>query len=99
MKTRFKSEKHAREETIGRAALIAGAALHAGREFNEREKRKVELLLTTAESLGLGTNLPRDAKSLAKSAAKPEAATAAIAAEIARDNIQATAPGPKKRRA
>lgn len=64
MKMRFKSEKHAREATIGRALTIAEVAVREQRAFNEREARKVEALLSTAELLGLGEKIPRDAAEL-----------------------------------
>jgi hypothetical protein len=71
MKTRFKTEKRAREETIGRATTMARAAIAAGREFNDRESRKVEALLSTAEALGLGKKIPRKARALAAFATNP----------------------------
>ncbi len=64
MKMRFKTEKHAREATIGRALSIAEVAVREQRAFNEREQRKVQALLWTAELLGLGVNIPRSAAEL-----------------------------------
>jgi hypothetical protein len=67
---RFKTEKHAREATIGRAATMARAAIAAGRNFNEREAGNVEALLAAAEALELGKDIPREAKKLAAWASK-----------------------------
>jgi hypothetical protein len=88
MKTRFKSEKHAREETIGRAMAMAAAAVRENRAFNQREQRKVELLLANAEALGLGKNIPRDATGLATYAAKPSGGRRR-GAEITAANVNA----------
>jgi len=85
MKTRFKSEKHAREETIGRASTMANDALREKREFTQREARKVDLLLTTAESLKLGVDIPRDPAGLvaiAKQSTGPN-----IGAEVRADAV------------
>jgi hypothetical protein len=60
MKTRFKTEKHAREETIGRALAMAEVAVREQRDFGERERDKVDALLSTAEALELGKAIPRE---------------------------------------
>ncbi len=64
MKTRFQNEKQAREETIGRAATMAAAAVRENRELTVSEIRKVDALLTAAELLGLGTSIPRGPRDL-----------------------------------
>jgi hypothetical protein len=64
MKMRFKTEKRAREETIGRAYDMARAAAGEQRQFSATEARKVEALLATAEALRLGSDIPRDPRGL-----------------------------------
>jgi hypothetical protein len=72
MKMRFKTEKHAREETIGRAVTMAQVAVREQREFNEREQRKVDALLRAAVALELGEEFPRDARGLVAMVEKPK---------------------------
>ena len=64
MVSAFKSEKHCREETIGRASSIAKRAADERRGFSNDELQRVEALLATAETvLGLST-IPREPKEL-----------------------------------
>jgi hypothetical protein len=66
MKHHFKTEKHAREELIGRAHAMAERAVRERRDYSDAERRKVEGLLMVAEALQLGTNIPRKPAELVK---------------------------------
>lgn len=85
MKMRFKTEKQAREETIGRALTMAKAALGAKRELSQREAAKIDALLAVAESLGLGTNIPREAGELVAWAGRPQKSAITMAGVLAHD--------------
>jgi hypothetical protein len=82
MKMRFKNEKVAREQTIGRAVAIARAAVEIVHNpernqvavppgLSDRAARKIDLLLTAAEALRLGDNIPREPRALIAWVSKP----------------------------
>jgi hypothetical protein len=68
----FKTEKHAREATIGPAAAIATKILSERREPTDAERRRIDALLTTAE-LVLRTEepYPREPADLVEQVNKP----------------------------
>jgi hypothetical protein len=72
MASGFHSEKHCREETIGRAVGIVEASRRERRKLTNQEAARIDGLLTMAEVvLGIGS-IPREPEALLNYARKPD---------------------------
>lgn len=69
--TEFRTEKHAREATIGQAVAIAERVRGERREYDAAEAARVDALLAAAELVGLATNIPRSPAELLAFAKQP----------------------------